>query len=120
MCLIQADKQSTVPTQNYLTHLSMCLHQTDMFQFLPEFNQHMFQYMPKFNSISISGYHLQEAGADTALELAFTLADGLEYVRTGKLLVSGFKRMIQGSIVFSILFSVNNWGDTWDNMWCNG
>ncbi|KAK7109097.1 methylmalonyl-CoA mutase, mitochondrial-like [Littorina saxatilis] len=41
------------------------------------------QFMPKFNSISISGYHLQEAGADTALELAFTLADGLEYVRTG-------------------------------------
>ncbi|KAL8585879.1 hypothetical protein ACOMHN_019294 [Nucella lapillus] len=41
------------------------------------------KYMPKFNSISISGYHLQEAGADTALELAFTLADGLEYVRTG-------------------------------------
>src|SRR5213079_828596 len=37
--------------------------------------------MPKFNSISISGYHLQEAGADSALELGFTLADGLEYVR---------------------------------------
>eukprot|EP01126_Amoeba_proteus_P024764 TRINITY_DN2486_c0_g1_i19.p1 TRINITY_DN2486_c0_g1~~TRINITY_DN2486_c0_g1_i19.p1 ORF type:complete len:591 (-),score=127.86 TRINITY_DN2486_c0_g1_i19:110-1882(-) len=39
--------------------------------------------MPKFNSISISGYHIQEAGADATLELAFTLADGLEYVRTG-------------------------------------
>lgn len=39
--------------------------------------------MPKFNSISISGYHLQEAGADAVLELAFTLADGLEYIRTG-------------------------------------
>ncbi len=38
--------------------------------------------MPKFNSISISGYHMQEAGADSCLELAFTLADGLEYVRT--------------------------------------
>lgn len=37
--------------------------------------------MPVFNSISISGYHLQEAGADAALELAYTLADGLEYVR---------------------------------------
>jgi methylmalonyl-CoA mutase len=37
--------------------------------------------MPKFNSISISGYHMQEAGATTTLELAFTLADGLEYVR---------------------------------------
>ena len=38
--------------------------------------------MPKFNSISISGYHMQEAGANQALELAFTLADGQEYVRT--------------------------------------
>jgi methylmalonyl-CoA mutase len=37
--------------------------------------------MPKFNSISISGYHIQEAGANSALELAFTLADGLEYVK---------------------------------------
>ena len=39
------------------------------------------QKMPKFNSISISGYHIQEAGANNALELAFTLADGLEYVK---------------------------------------
>lgn len=39
--------------------------------------------MPKFNSISISGYHLQEAGANAVLEMAFTLADGLEYCRTG-------------------------------------
>jgi len=35
--------------------------------------------MPKFNTISISGYHMQEAGADSKLELAFTIADGLEY-----------------------------------------
>ncbi len=40
------------------------------------------KYMPKFNSISISGYHMQEAGADAALELAYTLADGKEYVET--------------------------------------
>lgn len=39
--------------------------------------------MPKFNSISISGYHMQEAGATTDIELAYTLADGLEYIRTG-------------------------------------
>ena len=39
--------------------------------------------MPKFNSISISGYHMQEAGASADLELGYTLADGLEYVRTG-------------------------------------
>lgn len=42
------------------------------------------QYMPKFNSISISGYHMQEAGATADIELAYTLADGLEYLRTGK------------------------------------
>ena len=41
------------------------------------------QHMPKFNSISISGYHMHEAGAPADLELAYTLADGLEYVRTG-------------------------------------
>jgi methylmalonyl-CoA mutase len=41
------------------------------------------QRMPKFNSISISGYHMQEAGATADIELAYTLADGLEYVRTG-------------------------------------
>ncbi len=41
------------------------------------------KFMPKFNSISISGYHMQEAGAPADLELAYTLADGLEYVRTG-------------------------------------
>lgn len=42
------------------------------------------EYMPKFNSISISGYHMQEAGADSKLELAFTLADGVEYVRAAQ------------------------------------
>jgi len=41
------------------------------------------QRMPKFNSISISGYHMHEAGAPAELELAYTLADGLEYIRTG-------------------------------------
>ncbi|PBI82862.1 Methylmalonyl-CoA mutase large subunit [Flavobacterium sp. ACN2] len=41
--------------------------------------------MPKFNSISISGYHMQEAGATADIELAYTLADGLEYIRTGLL-----------------------------------
>ncbi|MCE2516407.1 MAG: methylmalonyl-CoA mutase [Alphaproteobacteria bacterium] len=40
-------------------------------------------HMPKFNSISISGYHMQEAGATADLELAYTLADGVEYIRTG-------------------------------------
>ena len=41
------------------------------------------QYMPKFNSISISGYHMQEAGATNDIEMAYTLADGMEYIRTG-------------------------------------
>jgi methylmalonyl-CoA mutase len=41
------------------------------------------QHIPKFNSISISGYHMHEAGAPADLELAFTLADGLEYIKTG-------------------------------------
>lgn len=49
---------------------------SDIFKFTSEF-------MPKFNSISISGYHMQEAGATPALELAYTIADGLEYVKTG-------------------------------------
>jgi methylmalonyl-CoA mutase len=41
------------------------------------------QHMPKFNSISISGYHMQEAGATADLELAYTLADGYEYAKAG-------------------------------------
>ena len=41
------------------------------------------EHMPKFNSISVSGYHMQEAGATADLELAYTLADGIEYVRAG-------------------------------------
>ena len=40
--------------------------------------------MPRFNSISISGYHMQEAGADSKLELALTIADGIEYIRTAQ------------------------------------
>lgn len=45
--------------------------------------EHTSKFMPKFNSISISGYHMQEAGATQDLELAYTLADGLEYVKKG-------------------------------------
>ena len=45
--------------------------------------QYTSQNMPKFNSISISGYHMQEAGATADIELAYTLADGLEYLKTG-------------------------------------
>ena len=45
------------------------------------------QNMPKFNSISISGYHMQEAGATSTVEMAFTIADGLQYCQTGVLSV---------------------------------
>eukprot|EP00871_Galdieria_phlegrea_P001913 jgi/Galph1/2722/GphlegSOOS_G1417.1 len=45
--------------------------------------QYCSKYMPKYNTISVSGYHMQEAGANAALELGFTLADGIEYLRTG-------------------------------------
>jgi methylmalonyl-CoA mutase len=45
--------------------------------------EHTSKHMPRFNSISISGYHMQEAGATQDLELGYTLADGLEYIRTG-------------------------------------
>ncbi|NNE28354.1 MAG: methylmalonyl-CoA mutase [Saprospiraceae bacterium] len=54
----------------------------DIFKYLAEF-------MPRFNSISVSGYHMHEAGATADIELAYTLADGLEYVRTG--LAAGLK-----------------------------
>ncbi len=52
-------------------------------QLVADIFEYASQYMPKFNSISISGYHMHEAGATAELELAYTLADGLEYVRTG-------------------------------------
>ncbi|NPA42647.1 MAG: methylmalonyl-CoA mutase [Chlorobi bacterium] len=50
---------------------------------IAEIFEYASKHMPKFNSISISGYHMQEAGATPELELAYTLADGLEYIRTG-------------------------------------
>ncbi len=50
---------------------------------IADFFEYTSKNMPKFNSISISGYHMQEAGATADIELAYTLADGLEYLRTG-------------------------------------
>jgi methylmalonyl-CoA mutase len=52
-------------------------------QIVADIFEFMSKHMPKFNSISISGYHMQEAGATADIELAYTLADGLEYIRTG-------------------------------------
>ena len=57
------------------------------------------QHMPKFNSISISGYHMQEAGANQALELAFTLADGTEYVRAAIAARHGRRRLRRPPVV---------------------
>ncbi|MFK5973583.1 MAG: methylmalonyl-CoA mutase [Flavobacteriaceae bacterium] len=52
-------------------------------QIVSDIFEYASRYMPKFNSISISGYHMHEAGATADIELAYTLADGLEYIRTG-------------------------------------
>lgn len=52
-------------------------------QIIADIFEYTSKFMPRFNSISISGYHMQEAGATADIELAYTLADGLEYVRTG-------------------------------------
>lgn len=56
---------------------------TPSMQIIADIFEYTSKYMPRFNSISISGYHMQEAGATADIELAYTLADGLEYIRTG-------------------------------------
>ena len=56
---------------------------TPSMQIIADIFEYTSNKMPKFNSISISGYHMQEAGATADIELAYTLADGLEYIRTG-------------------------------------
>ncbi|MGB5357451.1 MAG: methylmalonyl-CoA mutase, partial [Eudoraea sp.] len=56
---------------------------TPSMQIIADIFEYTSKNMPRFNSISISGYHMQEAGATADIELAYTLADGLEYIRTG-------------------------------------
>ena len=56
---------------------------TESMRIIGDIFRYTSKHMPKFNSISISGYHMHEAGANAELELAYTLADGLEYIRTG-------------------------------------
>ena len=56
---------------------------TPSMRIISDISEYTAKQMPKFNSISISGYHMQEAGATCDIELAYTLADGLEYLRTG-------------------------------------
>lgn len=53
-------------------------------QIIADIFEYQSKNLPRFNSISISGYHMQEAGADSKLELALTIADGLEYIRTAQ------------------------------------
>ena len=55
----------------------------DSMKIISDIFEYTSEYMPKFNSISISGYHMQEAGASADLELAYTLADGMEYLKAG-------------------------------------
>ena len=55
----------------------------DSMKIIADIFEYTSKHIPKFNSISISGYHMQEAGATADIELAYTLADGLEYIRTG-------------------------------------
>ncbi len=56
---------------------------TPSMQLIADIFEYTSQHMPRFNSISISGYHMHEAGAPAAMEIAYTLADGIEYIRTG-------------------------------------
>ena len=56
---------------------------TPSMQIIGDIFDYTAKYMPKFNSISVSGYHMHEAGATAAIELAYTLADGLQYLKTG-------------------------------------
>ena len=56
-------------------------------------------HMPRYNSISISGYHIQEAGATADLELAYTLADGIEYIRAGRGGRPGHRRLRAAAVV---------------------
>ena len=65
------------------------------------------QNMPKFNSISISGYHMQEAGATADIELAYTLADGLEYIRNRYCSWYGYRY-----ICSSFIFFLGNWNES--------
>lgn len=81
----QADLEGTIQNdilKEYMVRNTYIYPPEPSMRIVADIIQYTSTHMPKFNSISISGYHIQEAGADSALELAFTLADGLEYVRS--------------------------------------
>jgi len=95
MYIIAAEEQGVSPAQlagtiqndilkEYMVRNTFIYPPAASMQIIGDIMGYTSEHMPKFNSISISGYHMQEAGATNALELAFTLADGLEYIRTAE------------------------------------
>ncbi|MED4698788.1 methylmalonyl-CoA mutase [Lysinibacillus capsici] len=92
--IVAAEEQGVTPDQlagtiqndilkEYMVRNTYIYPPTMSMKIIADIFEYTAKYMPKFNSISISGYHIQEAGATNDIELAYTLADGLEYVRTG-------------------------------------
>tara|TARA_Y100000991_G_scaffold57228_1_gene41899 strand:- start:19200 stop:21338 length:2139 start_codon:yes stop_codon:yes gene_type:complete len=69
--------------KEYMVRNTFIYPPTESIQIISDIFKYTTKHMPKFNSISISGYHMQEAGASADLELAYTLANGIEYIRTG-------------------------------------
>jgi len=69
--------------KEFMVRNTYIYHPTPSMKIISDIFQYTSKHMPKFNSISISGYHMQEAGATCDIELAYTLADGLEYIRKG-------------------------------------
>lgn len=90
MCALQGVKQDQLQgtiqndiLKEFMVRNTYIYPPTPSMRIIGDIFAYMAEHMPHFNSISISGYHMQEAGADAALELAFTIADGLEYCNTG-------------------------------------
>ena len=92
--IIAAEEQGVAPEQlagtiqndilkEFMVRNTYIYPPTPSMKIIADIFEYTSQYMPKFNSISISGYHMQEAGATQEIELAYTLADGLEYIRKG-------------------------------------
>ena len=92
--IVAAEEQGVLPSQlqgtiqndilkEFMVRNTYIYPPTPSMKIIADIFEYSSKYMPKFNSISISGYHMQEAGATADIELAYTLADGLEYIRTG-------------------------------------
>ncbi|MGI9546767.1 MAG: methylmalonyl-CoA mutase [Flavobacteriaceae bacterium] len=92
--IVAAEEQGVVPAElagtiqndilkEFMVRNTYIYPPTPSMQIIADIFEYTSKIMPKFNSISISGYHMQEAGATADIELAYTLADGLEYIRTG-------------------------------------